>query len=157
MWERVLQFAERTGAVLLLAVVIIFVVDVATRYAVGTTFSFIVELEWYLTSVAVCLGIAPTLAGDAHVRVDILRQRMRERNRDAVDRVGHLLLLVPWCAFVVYAAGRYTYGSYLVAEGSPDPGGLPYRYAVKAFIVIGFAMLATVGLSLALRRPPRDG
>ena len=26
-------------------------------------------------------------------------------------------------------------------EGSPDPGGIPYRWVIKALIPIGFAML----------------
>ncbi|WP_404326753.1 hypothetical protein [Cobetia sp. UIB-001] len=36
-------------------------------------------------------------------------------------------------------------------EGSPDPGGLPYRYLLKAFIPLGFAALALQGVADCLR------
>ena len=41
--------------------------------------------------------------------------------------------------------------SYLRGEGSPNPGGLPHRFLLKAFIPLGFGLLALQGLAHALR------
>jgi TRAP-type mannitol/chloroaromatic compound transport system permease small subunit len=41
--------------------------------------------------------------------------------------------------------------SWLRAESSPNPGGLPYRWALKSLIPLGFALLALQGLAHALR------
>ena len=41
--------------------------------------------------------------------------------------------------------------SYRIGEGSPDPGGLPYRFIIKAFIPAGFVLLALQSLALTLR------
>ena len=39
--------------------------------------------------------------------------------------------------------------SHLV-EGSPDPGGIPFRFILKSCITIGFGLLLLQGISLAL-------
>lgn len=33
-------------------------------------------------------------------------------------------------------------------EGSPDPGGLPFRYLIKGMIVLGFVLLGLQALIL---------
>ena len=36
-------------------------------------------------------------------------------------------------------------------EGSPDPGGLPFRYLLKAVIPVGFVLLLLQGVAQVLR------
>jgi len=36
-------------------------------------------------------------------------------------------------------------------EGSPDPGGIPYRYLIKSTVTIGFSFLCLQGISLGLK------
>jgi len=146
LYQRIFNGIESTGAVLLLLVALIFAIDVIARYLFGITASWIVELEWYLASVALMLSFAPTLMRDGHVRVDVLRERMHPTTKKWIDRIGHFLLLLPWCLFMIYASTRYAYNSYLIGEGSPDPGGLSYRWLIKAFVPIGFALLGIEGL-----------
>ena len=145
-WLSLLRAAETAGALLLLILAAVFAVDVSLRYVLGVTASWIVDLEWTLVAAAICLSLAPASAADAHVRVDVLWSRFRPGLRRTVLRVGHVALLLPWCAFVAYAASRYTYNSWLIGEGSPDPGGLPFRWAVKAFVPLGFALLGVEGV-----------
>lgn len=145
-YQRLSNAIERTGAILLLFVAVIFAVDVVGRYLFGITASWIVELEWYLAAVALMLSFAPTFKEDGHVRVDVLRERMSPNFKLWVDRVGHVLFLLPWCLFMVYASSRYAFNSFLIGEGSPDPGGLPYRWLIKAFVPIGFLLLAIEGI-----------
>ena len=153
-WKRLLGACETAGASLLVALALVFAVDVALRYALGVTASWIVDLEWYLGATALCLALAPALAADAHVRVDVFWSRLSPTARVGIRRVGHLVLLLPWCAFVVYASARYAYNGYLIGEGSPDPGGLPLRWAIKAVVPLGFLLLAGEGLRQLL--PPGE-
>ena len=37
--------------------------------------------------------------------------------------------------------------SYEMMEGSPDPGGLPYRYLLKIFLPLGFGLLMIQGVA----------
>ncbi len=39
----------------------------------------------------------------------------------------------------------------MIGEGSPDPGGLPYRFLLRAFIPLGFALLALQAAAQAIR------
>ena len=40
--------------------------------------------------------------------------------------------------------------SFSVLEGSPDPGGIPYRFIVKGTMTVGYALLLLQGLSMGL-------
>jgi TRAP-type mannitol/chloroaromatic compound transport system permease small subunit len=33
-------------------------------------------------------------------------------------------------------------------EGSPDPGGIPYRFLVKGLITVGFSLILLQGFSM---------
>jgi TRAP-type mannitol/chloroaromatic compound transport system permease small subunit len=35
-------------------------------------------------------------------------------------------------------------------EGSPDPGGIPYRFIVKGTMTVGYALLLLQGISMGL-------
>ena len=41
--------------------------------------------------------------------------------------------------------------SYLVGETSPDPGGLPARFILKAAIPIGFFLVLLQGIALSFK------
>ena len=137
---------ERAGAWVLLAVALVFASDVAARYVFGVTAAFFPDLEWYGICLAVSLGLAPALFHDAHVRVEVLSDRLPPRWRRGIALLGHGLLLLPWCAFVVYAGSRYAYNATLIGEGSADPGGLPARWLPKWWLVMGFTLLAGEGV-----------
>jgi TRAP-type mannitol/chloroaromatic compound transport system permease small subunit len=144
--DRIWRILESAGAILLLVVALIFAVDVVSRYLLGLTYSWIIELEWYLTAIAILLSFAPALAADQHVRVDVIRSRFGTHIQKVTDRIGHVLILLPWVAFLVYASSKYAYNSYLIGEGSPDPGGLPLRWLIKALVPLGFLLLGIEGL-----------
>ena len=146
LYHRFIDTIEKVGSVLLLFVALVFAIDVIGRYLFGLTASWIVELEWYLTSIAILLSFAPTLKQDDHVRVDVVRERLNSSTKEWVDRLGHVVLLLPWCIFIIYASSRYAYNSFLIGEGSPDPGGLPVRWLIKSFLPIGFLLLAIEGI-----------
>lgn len=110
-----------------------------------------IELQWYLFGVAFLLGAPWTLRRGEHVRVDVLQAGLPERGRWWTDLVGALVLLVPFCAFAVWASWDFVAESWRSREISSDPGGLP-RYPLKAIIPIGFALLGLQGLSEAIKR-----
>ena len=151
-WLRILKWCEWIGGALLLVVACVFAVDVLLRYVFGITRAWVVDLEWYTVAVALCLSFAPALAHDAHVRVDVLRERMSPRLRKWIEILGHALFLFPWLAFLLYACWRYAYNSALILEGSPDPGGLPGRYLIKSVLVFGLGLLLIEGMRQLLTR-----
>ncbi len=151
MWDRFSLLSERAGAWVLLLVAGVFAADVCLRYAFGITAALFPDLEWYGVCLAIALGLAPTLRANAHVSVEVFAERLPPAFRQNLLRVGHLLLLLPWCAFVVYAGGRYALNSLAIGEGSADPGGLGWRWLPKLWVVLGFVLLGLEGVRAIFR------
>lgn len=136
--------------VTLLVVLVVFV-DVVMRYAFRTSYVFTQEMEWHLFSFIFLMGAGYTLLKDGHVRVDIFYQRMSPRARAWINLIGVLLLLIPGCCLVITTSYKFAYTSWLIGEGSPDPGGVPYRFIIKSMIPMGFSLILLQGISLGLK------
>lgn len=130
--------------------VIVVLYDILMRYFFKQSTPWIMELEWHLFSILFLLGAAFTFQVDRHVRVDLFYSQMSKREKARINLFGNLLFLLPWCLFIIKYAFAYAWASYQIGEGSPDPGGLPYRYIIKFCIVIGFALLALQAISNSL-------
>ena len=133
-----------------LGLVLVVFVDVVMRYAFKTSFVFTQELEWHLFAFIFLIGAGYTLLHDGHVRVDIFYQRLSPKSRAWVNLLGVLVFLIPGCLMVITTSWKFVYNSYSILEGSPDPGGIPYRFIVKSTITVGFILLLLQGLSLGL-------
>jgi TRAP-type mannitol/chloroaromatic compound transport system permease small subunit len=107
------------------------------------------ELEWHLMSPIVLIGMAYALLHDGHLRVDLIYVKLPERARLVVNLAASLIGVV-FSALVIYLAWKYLLQSYAIDEGSPDPGGLPHRFILKAFIPLGFALLLLYSLAEAI-------
>ena len=131
--------------------VILVCFDVFTRYVLDHSLVAVQELEWHLFAVIFLLGAAYTLKHDRHVRVDLFYARMGPKGKAWVNLLGSLLFLIPFCGFVIWASLDYIRFSYIDGEGSPNPGGLPGRYVLKACIPLAFGLLLLQGLATAGR------
>lgn len=111
----------------------------------------LLEMQWYLFSLIFLLGAAYTLRHDGHVRVDLLYSRLSERGKAWLDLVGTLLILLPFSALILWLSWPAVRNSWKIAEGSPDPGGLP-RYPIKALILVAFVLLILQGFALVIHK-----
>ena len=109
------------------------------------------ELQWYLFSVIFLLGAAWGLRRDAHVRVDVLYERLSTKSRAWIDIAGTVLFLLPFSVLMLKVSLPVVQASWAVRETSPDPGGLP-RYPIKALILVSFALLVLQGLAHLIRQ-----
>jgi TRAP-type mannitol/chloroaromatic compound transport system permease small subunit len=110
-----------------------------------------IEAQWYLFSLIFLLGAGYTLKRRGHVRVDVIYAKLRPRTQAWLDLAGTLLLLLPFCVLGLVTAWPSVRNSWIVGEGSPDPGGLP-RYPIKTMVLIAFLLLLLQGLAWALNR-----
>lgn len=132
--------------------------NVLLRYGFSIGFIWSQELEWHLF-VPICLfGMSYALLHGEHVRVDIVYAGLRPRTKLVIDVIAHLLSIV-FCVVVIWLSIPYVQQSWSIGEGTANPGGIDYRYIVKAIIPIGFTLLLLQSLSqairstIALRRP----
>jgi TRAP-type mannitol/chloroaromatic compound transport system permease small subunit len=109
------------------------------------------ELQWYLFGLIFLLSGAYTLQRNAHVRVDVLYDRLPRRMRAWIDTIGHVVLLLPFAVFAVVVSLGPVADSWKRGEQSPDPGGLP-RYPIKVIVPIAFALLALQGIGQLIKQ-----
>ncbi len=144
---------ERLGVIArysLLALVLLVASNVLLRYFFSISPVPLQEFEWHLISPIALLGISYALKHRADVRVDVFYDRFSLKGRALVDLIGALMTIAIGAA-IAWLGLSYTEQSWQLMEGSPDPGGLPYRYLLKAFIPLGFAALALQGVADCLR------
>ena len=162
------SLSEWTGLAtswLLPALVLLIGYDVAMRYLFQAGSVALQELEWHLFALIFLLGAAYTLRHDEHVRVDVIyRSRIMDNRRRALsDLAGALLFLLPFCLLVITSSWPFVHNAWQFSESSPDPGGLPYRFLLKAAIPVGFTLLLLQGIAGICRNlltllcaPPRQ-
>ena len=94
------------------------------------------------------------------MRVDMVYNQLSTRAKHVLDLVSMLIGAGIAILFIKYSIG-YVETSWALLEGSPDPGGLPGRFILKATIPAGFALFALQCLANAIRHLdallPKDG
>lgn len=132
----------------ILLLVFVTLSDVVMRYAFSSGSIKLQELEWHLFSLIFLFGISYTFKEDAHVRVDIIYSKLGEKFQAVIDIIGILVFVLPFSYFAFKGSLSFVELSYKISEGSPDPGGLPYRFIIKACIPLSFLLLVVDSLSI---------
>ena len=145
--ERLTAKVGRLAAYLSVLLVLVVCFDVLMRYFFNHTRIWMVELEWHLFAALFLLSGAWTLQRDRHVRVDVFYNRLKPRDKALVNLYGSLLFLLPWAFIVLIVSWNNAWQSFLLREASPDPGGLPARYLVKALVPLAFFLLILQALA----------
>ena len=147
------RFVDRVGQAtswLALVIVALMSINVVLRYffSIGSVWSQ--EMEWHLLVPLILFGSAYALLHGDHVRVDIIYGKRSPRTQAWIDFVSALLGAAIAALFIYYSL-NYVQQAYVIDEGSPDPGGLPHRYLLKALIPIGFALFLVQSLAMAMK------
>ncbi|MCR4267603.1 TRAP transporter small permease subunit [Nitratireductor sp. ZSWI3] len=124
-----------------LALVLVVAGNVLGRYLFGLSSVAMQEMEWHLMAVGALFGMAYGLNQGGEVRVDVLYDKFDARTKSIIDTLSALLLALLALVLAWLSIG-YVEQSYSINEGSPDPGGLAYRYILKAALPAAFALLS---------------
>lgn len=130
------------------ALVLLICYDVGMKFFFDYSNAAIFELEWHVFALIFLLGAPYTLKNDRHVRVDVFYSNFSPKRKAWVNLLGVIFFLLPFCIIVIDKSWIYTRNSFLMGEGSPDPGGLPYRFVLKGAIMLAFALLILQGIAL---------
>ena len=109
------------------------------------------ELEWHFFLAAVMLGLGYAYLRDAHVRIDLVRDRLAPRTRAWIELFGCLLVLVPFCMVLIVHGGELALNALATTERARAPLGLPMRWIIKSTLPVGGLLLLLAGLSIAIR------
>jgi TRAP-type mannitol/chloroaromatic compound transport system permease small subunit len=108
--------------------------DVLMRYLFNDVSIGMQELEWHLFAAMFMFGIGYTLKEDAHVRVDIFFEKLLPHTQATINIIAAIVFALPISLLVLYYGYGYALDAYQMGEGSPDPGGLPHRWIIRAVI-----------------------
>ena len=147
------HFVARLGRAtswLTLLLVLLVAGDVLFRYIWHVSSVAEQEFEWHVLAVIAMMGASYTLQQGEHVRVDIFYQNYSPRVKQWMDVLLPSLVIIPTMLFIAWLSLNFVSMSWEVSEGSPDPGGLPGRYLIKAFVPLGFFLIAIQGVAMTL-------
>lgn len=149
--EALIDAIGRATLYLTLAMIGLVATNVLLRYAFSFGSVWSQELEWHLLATVILLGMSYALQRGDNVRVDVFYADFKPRTKFHVNVVSALLQLAIALLFVKLSLG-YVGQSLAIGETSADPGGIPFRWAVKGLIPVGFGLLAlqTVGALMRL-------
>ncbi len=134
-----------------LLLVLVIIADVFMRYVFNYSSPASFEVEWHIFAILFLLSAGWAFLEDKHVRVDVFYNNFSVRKKAWVNLIGTLTMLLPLCFVGVVEGTQFVSNSFAVGETSPDPGGLPGRYFVKAMIPLGFLFLSLQGISIAIK------
>ena len=136
---------------LTLAMVLLISGNTLARYFFNASTVWLQELEWHLLAVVALWGISRMQLRGSQVRVDLFYQHYSERTKLWIEFLTAVLVMLPFSLFVCWLGWKFAAYSWSLSEVSPDPGGLPWRWAVKSLVVSGYALLALTALSIIVR------
>ena len=125
--------------------------DVLMRYAFNDVSIGMQELEWHLYASIFLIGIPYGIQNGGHVRVDLIYENLSIKGKAWIDLFGSIFFLLPFTLLVAYYGVFFSHEAFLLGETSGDPGGLPYRWIIKAVIPFAFFSMAIAGVGMLLR------
>ena len=139
--DKLIKYLSYFTALILLSLVLLVVFDATSRYLFSAGSIALQELEWHLFDVIILFGISYTLQQNAHVRVDIFYASYKPKTKAIINLISSVFFILPFSILVIYIGLDFVMLSFIQNEVSSNPGGLEYRYIVKALMPLSFVFL----------------
>ncbi|WP_371195429.1 TRAP transporter small permease subunit [Glaciecola sp. SC05] len=133
---RVISYATFAMALIMFAIVVL-------RYGFNLGWIAMQESVMYLHAAVFLLGSAFTFQQNGHVRVDVFYRKFSDKQQAKVNLFGSLVFMLPVSLYIGIICYQYVMDSWQLFEGSREPGGLPFVYILKSFLLV-FAISMTL-------------
>ena len=115
----------------------------------GVTVNTLLDLQWWCFAIIVLFGGVLSFRDKEHVSVDFISASFSPRTRLLLQMIGDIVLLVPFCAIIIFYGTKFSVTAWNSGESS-SYGGLRDVWLIKAIVPIGFALLGIAGLARAV-------
>lgn len=149
--DRLVVAVGRLASWLWIAVLIVILINVFSRYALSQGSIALEELSWHLFGTATMLTLGYAVVLDDHVRVDVLKEKFSPKAQAIIELLGIVLLALPIIALMINALVPYAWTAWTYTEHSQAPSGLPYRFVFKSMLPLGLVFVMIALLSRATR------
>lgn len=136
-----------TATILTLVILVV----VVLRYGFGVGFIQLQDSATYAFAVLVIFSVPVCLAGDGHVRVEVLSERLSPGYRRAADAVALAFCLTPVFGIILWAWWPQMIYAWSIREASLETGGLPGLYIIKSALPLAAALTIVQGLAMVLK------
>ncbi len=120
--------------------IVAIIVQVVLRYVFGLGLVQLEELQWHLYAVNVIFGLAFCQSQDSHIRLDLIYDKMARKNKDKVEILGILILLLPLIYVFFVHSIDFVWEAIRTNERSDSPVGLCCRWIPKGMLPIAFSL-----------------
>ncbi len=148
--ESVIDRIGEAASLLSLVIIGLMACNVLLRYLFSAGTVWAQELEWHLLAALILFAMSYALQRGDNVRVDIFYSKHSPQTQRLVNIVSAVLTIVIAVVMIVLC-WRYVGQAFSIGEKSPDPGGIPFRWAIKALLPIGFGLVILQSLAQLLR------
>ncbi|MCV6592740.1 MAG: TRAP transporter small permease subunit [Silicimonas sp.] len=124
---------------------------VLARYVFGINSIAVQESVLYLHAGLFMLAAGHTLLVDGHVRVDVFYAKLSEAAQKRIDIFGHLFLLMPAMAVLLYWSWPSVRNSWAILEGPISVGGIEAVFLLKSLIPAFCILLMLQSLACLIR------
>ncbi|MDS1142236.1 TRAP transporter small permease subunit [Pusillimonas sp. SM2304] len=154
--------ASRLADVSVVVLIVAMVYEVAARYLFDAPTDWAFDIAYMCSGALFLLGVSWALKEDAHIRIDILRNRMSPRVAGVVEGITYLMVLAPFFAVLSYIAIGRTFKAWQTGEVEMVSPWAPLMWPFYLTIAIGLTaltlQLAVEGLRafLGQRSPSKE-
>ena len=154
--DRLLAVIARIGMWFAPVLMVIVIYDVGSRYfglpkPFGLNSTMVQEAEYWAHTVLFALVIGYAYTRQAHVRIDLLRERLPVKARYLIEIFGILFFLFPYVAVAVVYTGVYARISFVEHEVSSSTIGLTNLWILKSFLPLMFVLIGLAGVSQLIK------
>jgi multidrug efflux pump len=137
--------------VMILEMIVVRIFDIVTKQFANPPSVWFQAVEWSAFWTFIILTVAYAYFRDAHVRVDIIRERLPAKVQAIIEVAGFFVLLAPVCIIVMWFGVDYVGRSFMDEEPSGALLGSPTRFIFKAMLPFGFLLLLLAGVTVTIR------
>lgn len=125
--------------------------EVWSRYVLGAPTLWAFDITYMANGTILIFAAAWTLRGDAHVRVDILDNRLGAIWRNRLDGIFFTFAAAPVIAMLSWYAVRRGYRSYLTSEVEMVSPWQPLIWPFQLILAVGLVVLTLQCVARGLR------
>ncbi len=154
--DRVIGAIAGIGALASIALILVTVWDVVTRYlgiprGFGINATELQESEAWLHTFLFSMAIGYAYLRQSHVRIDLVRDHLKMRKKYLIEIIGCVAFVVPYCLVAGYYTFLFAKTAYLTGEISSSSVGLTNVWIMKSFLFVMFVLLGLAGVSQLIK------
>lgn len=154
--DRLLTAVAKLGGWLGALLVLVVCYDVVTRYfgvpkPFGLNSTQIQESEYWLHAFLIVMTVGYAYIRQAHVRIDLIRDRRPRRTKFAIEIAGILLFLLPYSVLGLWLSWPYAVTSFLQGEVSKSQIGMTDIWILKGSLVLLFGLMGLAAVSQLIK------